>query len=165
VGSPSTDVTRQPNSSADVREPPTLEPTPPRLRPWLRRSGVSTIPTGGCSPCASDCTGRLNVGMTRDFADREASGAAPSHTCGTSGVRHSVRRGGILLGRARGAGSLAHPARGPRRNITGPQSFTGPLFDRPHAPRLRNASIAPIRFCKKSATPNHGKNKASPHRH
>lgn len=30
---------------------------------------MSTIPTGGCSPCAADCAGRPTVGMTRDFVD------------------------------------------------------------------------------------------------
>ena len=45
-----------------------------------------TTPTTGCSPCAADCTGRLTVGMTRDFADGEARTAAASRTCGTSGV-------------------------------------------------------------------------------
>jgi hypothetical protein len=45
-----------------------------------------TIPTTGCSPCAADCTGRVTVGMTRNFADGEARAAAAAHACGTSGV-------------------------------------------------------------------------------
>ena len=93
-----------------------------------------TIPITGCSPCAADCTGRLTVGMTRDFADGEARATTPSHTCITCGVRHSVRRAGTPLGRARNVGSSAHAARGPRRNITGPLSFTGAPFDRPPCP-------------------------------
>jgi hypothetical protein len=44
-----------------------------------------TIPNG-CSPCAADCTARLTVGMTRDFAEGEASPAVALNGCGTSGV-------------------------------------------------------------------------------
>jgi hypothetical protein len=40
----------------------------------------------GCSPCAADCTGKLTVGMTIDFADGKARAAAASHACGTSSV-------------------------------------------------------------------------------
>jgi hypothetical protein len=70
------------------------------------------------------------------FLRRESEAAAPSHTCGTSRVRHSVRRAGILVGRTRGVGSLAHAARGPRRKYYGSLSFTGP-FERPHAPGFK----------------------------
>jgi hypothetical protein len=51
-----------------------------------QRSDVLHDPDRGCSPCAADCTGRLTVGMTRDFADGETRTATASHTCGTSGV-------------------------------------------------------------------------------
>jgi hypothetical protein len=50
----------------------------------IRRA--ATIPITGCSPCAADCTGRLTVGMKRDFADGEARAATASHACGTAGV-------------------------------------------------------------------------------
>jgi hypothetical protein len=45
-----------------------------------------TIPIRGVRPCAVDCTGRLIVEMTRDFADGKARAAGPWHTCDTSGV-------------------------------------------------------------------------------
>src|SRR3979411_1563446 len=38
-----------------------------------------TTPTTGCSPCAADCTGRLTVGMTRDFGAGEAAVPPPPH--------------------------------------------------------------------------------------
>jgi hypothetical protein len=35
-----------------------------------------TIPTRGCSPYAADCSGRLTIAMTRDFADEGCRGVA-----------------------------------------------------------------------------------------
>ena len=164
VSSPFIDVNRQPKSSADVREPPTLEPVPPRRRPWLRRSGVPHDPDHGCSPCAADCTGRLTVGMTRDFADGEASGAAPSHTCGTSGAPPQCSARWHFAWSGTWRRLVGARWRGPRRNIAGPLSFTGPLFDRPLPPASKCEHRAdPV--LQKTATPNHGKTKASPHRH
>ena len=66
----------------DARRGQRPKPSERRLQP----PKCCTTPTTGCSPCAADCTGRLTVGMTRDFADGEARPAAASHTCGTSGV-------------------------------------------------------------------------------
>jgi hypothetical protein len=77
-----------------------------------------TIPVKGSSPCAADCTGKLTVGMTRDFADGEVRAVAASHAsgarcCGVGCVRaecsgrrrscsrtapHGTRRGSRLSG-------------------------------------------------------------------
>jgi hypothetical protein len=70
---------RQPKSSADVWEPPRSN-----QRRLARVLGFAdpmccTIPTGGYSACAADCTGRLTVGMMSDFADGEARAATALH--------------------------------------------------------------------------------------
>jgi hypothetical protein len=120
-----------------------------------------TIPITGCSPCAADCTGRLTVGMMRDFSDGEARAAAPRHTCGTSGVRHSVRRAWVgHVAWARWRTLRAELA----KNAAGPLSFTGPLFDRPVPPTSKCEHRANPVLQKNNAEPRQ-KTKASPHSH
>jgi hypothetical protein len=57
-----------------------------RLVCLLGFAGVLLNLDQGCSPCAAGCTDILTVGMTRDFAEREARPAAALHTCDTPGV-------------------------------------------------------------------------------
>jgi hypothetical protein len=144
----------------------TLEPAPPRRRSWLHRSGGCTIPIAGCSPCPADCTGGLTVGMTRDFADGEASGAEPSHTCGTAGVRHSVRRAGITAwsGTWRRLVGGARCARTSPKLLRVPNRSPGPFLTNPMPPASKCEHRANPVY-KKTQRRTTAKTKASPHRH
>ena len=152
--SPFADVAKQRNPSADVREPPTLEPA---FLPILGFAdpACSTLPITGRSPCAADCTGRLNVGMTMRFRRRGGRGRPRRRTP----VAH--RMSATVSARWHSAWSRtwrrlvgARCARtSPKRLRVSYRSPGGPLLTDPIAPRLRNASIALIRFCKKNAEP------------
>jgi hypothetical protein len=119
------------------------------MRPWLRRSGVLHDPDRGVFALCSGLHRRAHSWNDKRFRRRGSEGGRAVAHLWHIGCPPQCSARCHSAWSARGVGSLAHAARGPRRKYYGSPIVHRALFDRPHAPRLRNASIAPIRFCKK----------------